>query len=1128
MRRAFKLAVSIALLVPVVALALMLTVLRTEVGAGWVLGLVERQLAGLTYERREGSLAGGLVLTRMGYRQDGLSIEAGRLRLVATPVIFPLALRLQQVEIDDLEIRLPSTAGDESGAVLPDSLALPLEVALEQGVVSGIRIRDSDDVVLLGAERFELRARVHHHATIEYAKLVLAEGTVSVRGEVDLEHPFRANMDADVAYDLRLEDLDDPLKLTATASLSGSVGAYQLAVDGSAAVDSFAMTATGSVGLETAAVSGKVQWRKFSWPLGGDQEDLLRSDSGSAEVSGTLDDWRLDGQAQLEAPGVAAGDLHFEASGDRDHLEANIPRAEVLGGRLSGSVFYDWAAGGEYRASLLSDQLSTGSLYAQWPAVVSGAVDLSGRIEPLAVSFSARDLSAVVEGQTVVADGSGSYEKGELLFTGFTLRSGESRVSLDGSLDRTEGIDFEMDIADLGQFVPGASGSLNGGGRFAWLEDLPRVRVDLSGSGLSWNGLGAERVRLKSSPRADSGWLADLRLDTEQVRMDSNRLDALTLEMNLGREQQNLSLSVEKSGYDLSAAAQGAIQNLELEWPDWRWAGQLTEFSLTERSAEGLVELEKAADFVLTRKEITLADVCLLVTTRARACLDGDWNEQAGVKGKAVFDRIPLRLLDPYMEAVELTQAVDGEIEFVIPPGVEASATAQFTFAPGTVRYSDEAVSIFETGQGVLSVQLKQGEITRGYFSLPVVDQGEVDFEFEIGDISEGAAAELAGKVTAKLSDLDVLSVFIPLADEVAGSLQAELDISGTVDRPQLNGRIDLANGLVRHTASGLVLSDIQLNGQIGGERKTELRGRFNAVEGEGSLIANVDLTDPLSPGLELSVYGQGLKIFDAEDLVMTVDPDIKMAWRDGALHLDGQLAVPGAVLAPSIIPAPAVAESADVQIVAGSLPEVGTAPNKRRKVPVFGSLELALGQGVKIDLAVAEVDVTGTTRFEWSGPLMPMARGSLVLEGEVLAFGQRLEITDGNIGFPGVPADNPHLNIQAERLIFGNSEIRRAGLLVTGTLRRMVIEPYTDPMTTRERAQTLLVTGSDFNMERGVGAVSIGTYIAPKIFVSYGVGVFSTDNVVSVRYDLGKGWGVMATSGDSQTGVDIGYTVEN
>lgn len=125
------------------------------------------------------------------------------------------------------------------------------------------------------------------------------------------------------------------------------------------------------------------------------------------------------------------------------------------------------------------------------------------------------------------------------------------------------------------------------------------------------------------------------------------------------------------------------------------------------------------------------------------------------------------------------------------------------------------------------------------------------------------------------------------------------------------------------------------------------------------------------------------------------------------------------------------------------------------------------------------------------------------------------------------MPADNPHLNIRAERPIYGNSEIRRAGVFVNGTLRRFAMEPYTDPPTNRDRARTLLITGSDFNMEEGTGAVDIGTYIAPRIFVSYGVGVFSDENVFSVRYDLGRGWGVKATSGQKQTGLDMSYTIE-
>jgi translocation and assembly module TamB len=89
------------------------------------------------------------------------------------------------------------------------------------------------------------------------------------------------------------------------------------------------------------------------------------------------------------------------------------------------------------------------------------------------------------------------------------------------------------------------------------------------------------------------------------------------------------------------------------------------------------------------------------------------------------------------------------------------------------------------------------------------------------------------------------------------------------------------------------------------------------------------------------------------------------------------------------------------------------------------------------------------------------------------------------------------------------------------------VLETYTEPMTTRERALALLVTGSDFDYEQGVGAVEVGMYVAPRLFISYGVGLFDDQNVISARFDLGKGFGVKATSGQREAGVDISYTID-
>ena len=73
----------------------------------------------------------------------------------------------------------------------------------------------------------------------------------------------------------------------------------------------------------------------------------------------------------------------------------------------------------------------------------------------------------------------------------------------------------------------------------------------------------------------------------------------------------------------------------------------------------------------------------------------------------------------------------------------------------------------------------------------------------------------------------------------------------------------------------------------------------------------------------------------------------------------------------------------------------------------------------------------------------------------------------------------------------------------------------------------TLLVTGSDFDYEQGVGALDFGTYIAPRLFVSYGVGLFDRDNVISARYDLNRGFGIRATSGQKESGVDLIYRLE-
>ena len=46
-------------------------------------------------------------------------------------------------------------------------------------------------------------------------------------------------------------------------------------------------------------------------------------------------------------------------------------------------------------------------------------------------------------------------------------------------------------------------------------------------------------------------------------------------------------------------------------------------------------------------------------------------------------------------------------------------------------------------------------------------------------------------------------------------------------------------------------------------------------------------------------------------------------------------------------------------------------------------------------------------------------------------------------------------------------------------------------------------------------------------LFVSYGIGLFDNENIISARYDLARGFGLKATSGQKSSGFDFIYRIE-
>ena len=1123
-----KIVLGIPLLLLLLAAVSGMFVLRTESGARWALETAEGHLPGqLLYDRIEGNLVSGLELQNPGFHAEGIMVRADRLRFAVLPEFFPLTLRIRFVELDGLRYTLPGEQEQASSDQPLESLVLPLIVELDRLQIDGIAILDLDQKPLFEASAFSAAGTFSDRAVIRNAVLDSAYGQVRADGNISLQHPFPAELETSADLSIEIEDQAGPLLAMLQGRLAGQKGAYELFAEGSASSGDFELEADGRIDLADGVVDGTLDWQSFTWPLNSAEPQLL-SRSGKVRIGGTLDAWQVAGEAELDSPGLTAGRLSFDASGDQEHLQAEILEGQVLGGSLSGRVAINWADGETFDVSLNTENLSLEAFYPEIPAVVSGDLAAQGRIDPFYIELDIGRLNSEIRGHEVVVSGRASYHPGHLRFIKLLAQSGESMMLLDGQLETAEGLAFSADIANLGQVLPQGAGTLSMQGRVSNLKGQPGLNIVMQGKDLAWKDMHLPAVTIADIETTRPDKVAAFRVELTDPFIGASYLDSATLDFDLGRSGQTLAVTAARNAYTVELGAEGRIQNPDAKPLDWRWAGDLSRLVLLS-AEEAILHMEEPAELQVSASQAALAQSCLLTGPDSRLCLHGTWKNDSGAEARVKLENFGLDMLARFIpEDIEFTQVAAGELQLNLDQAGISSVLADFSLTPGVIRYRGDDEPILETGEGVAGFRLQDGSMTAGNFDIPLPGQGEVDLDFEISDVGGGLDSPLAGRLRVDLDDLDVLSIFLPMVDEIRGRLDADLLVAGTVLKPEFNGHLGLADGLLLHRASGLRISDVQLAGQLDPGRRTRLEGSYRVAEGQGRLEAVVDLLDVLSPSVELNITGSGLKLFDAEDLMIVAEPDIQIAWQAGEISIDGSLVVPQALVAPSVIPSATVTESPDLVITAGGDTVKRESEENSARLAIRGSLDVSLGDDVKLDLSVAKADVRGRVKFTWQGDVMPTANGALNVSGEILAFGQLLEISRGTIGFPDVPANNPHLNIQAERQIYGNSEIRRAGLLVAGTVRRPVIEPYTDPMTNRERAQTLLVTGSDFNMERGVGAVNIGTYIAPRIFVSYGVGVFGDGNAVSIRYDLARGWGVQATSGESQTGVDLSYTIDN
>lgn len=951
-----------------------------------------------------------------------------------------------------------------------------------------------------------------------------AAGELGTSGRLDFPFDFNGQIRIADAKPSRLSGALSPeLILSAGADVRASASRVEIA-NGRINAGGASARFVGVVDLEREQLAVELVWQNLHWPLGTDTPDIV-SPEGEATIDGSFAEWTADANAVLEPKGLPSGRFRVAAAGSNDRANVDIVDGDVLGGSLDGVAAITWGDDPSWSANIDAEGIETGVLVAAFPGSITLSVSARSLDDMGSARIEVAELKGSLLNERIAGSGALNVSADSLAADRLQLVHGSSMVELDGELRSADGLRFAVDIDEISDYTTGLSGDFNARGSIGMPPGSIALNMNAGSESLRYGDFAFDRLRVEA--RHDGEDTQRIAANIFDVKHGERQLGDVDLDSVLSPDIQVVGLAIRPLGYTLQVGLTGKFDN----WDDIGsspWRGSLDEFTLrTPDNVEA--RLADAAPLVLSRNEVDIGRFCVGSQAGNSLCSAFGWSNAGLISVSAEATALPIAVLDAIVQTgFRFEQELSGTVRWRRAAGQLPTGGADLRFTGGEVESDDFPELDLRTDPGVFAFEVEDGKLLSGELDLPMPGKGYVKGDFLLSDVNLGLASPVQGALAAEISDIDVLASLLPDIDDAAGVIEANLTLEGTVAEPVFLGDAALIGATLTYFPLGLVLEEIDLEGKIDATQRIDLNGRFRAGQGVAEVRSSRDSSEDSEAGLHFEIRGDNLSVINLPDVTAMANADLSLDFRGGRLDLAGRVDIPYARILPRNLVVAPITESADVVIIEGGLPDAPDVEEEPVDLEVFGQLSLGIGDDVEVRLDVARAELSGNADFEWSGDLIPVGNGRYDIVGTVQAFGQVLNISEGGVRFPNVPADDPLIRIRATREIYGNSEVKRAGILVDGSVTRPTIEAYTVPLTTEERALALLLTGNDFNLEQGVGAIDFGTYIAPRLFLSYGVGVFARENIISARYDLKRGFGVRVSSGSKDSGVDMTYRIEN
>jgi len=819
--------------------------------------------------------------------------------------------------------------------------------------------------------------------------------------------------------------------------------------------------------------------------------------------------------------------IDLAGTGTADAARVDKLAIQTLGGRIDGTADIAWAPQPSWDAALTLADLDPGQVLADWPGSLGGRIASEGRNteDGPVLSATISDFGGELRGYPVRLVAAAGMDGEVIRLDELTASSGETRLSASGRIADVLDLRFDLESPDLGAVLPGAEGRLSAEGQVGGTPKAPSIALTLDGADVAINGQGIEVIKGQADVGLGEGGEFQIDIGGSNLVAGGQRFESLAIDGSGSIADHSLTLALTGDTLGLNLAADGALGDAGA------YSGSLQRLDL---SSELLGEwgLRRPAPYSIDAGRIAAGPLCIGNGLDSGACVEYTQLQPGRFDASLDMDRFGLEVLNPLLpELMVMDGYVRGRARFSgAGDQLTGDALIELPAAEAEIALPDTKDKLVFAGTR-LAVQAGGGGLD-ATFALPLEGVGRVDASVGLPGFRLGGAASqpLRGGVDAQLQNLSRLSVLFPDVTRITGGVTADLNLGGTVSSPDLRGNVAVREVGLAVPLIGLEISNANLTATSVGSRGMEIDGSALVGGGRLQVDGSVSLAgEALS--VRFNVAGDKLKVADSKEYFALVSLDLRGGVGPGGGALQGRIKVPEARIMPRTIPSGAVQPSPDVV-----LEEQG---GGKEPLPFHIDVLAELGNSVQIEAFGLRGRLAGQLRvvkepgreLAGDGQLEVVDgtyRVTLPGFGVLTAVGKPLTIEQGIIVFQrGSPITNPGLILNAQR----EGGDMTAGVRVLGSLQnpKLAFFSESDPGMTQAEITRYLVTG--IPPKRGAGAddraLSVGTYVAPKIFMEYESSLGEQSDKVKMRYDLNNRIELQAETGDAQGG-DIFFKFEN